>query len=220
MKTFHNLNFFIVLIFLSVSCTSSKPIAAKFNNEQRKGRDNSNQLFIVTNDGVKITAKKLQYQTRTSLFPTNNVNDKAVLLDGKKVEFGQYAAIQTSYAYKILYTPENSSPKSKGIYISRLRSGKINLFHYEYASTEKNSWQKRMVYHEYYFQKENGQPETLNFENFGDVIRDNSKACDMLVQLFPLGEIPKTDVKKTFKNLLAIVDLYNLPTTEYLQVHR
>ncbi len=207
-------------IVLYTSCSVSKPFDRRVNQEQIKGRESNDQLFIVKKDGEKIIAKKLQYQTRTSLFPSAIVNDKAVAVDGKKIGFGEYTAIQTSYAYKILYYPEDTSTTPARIYINRLRYGKISLFHYEHSTSIKNNWQRKSVHHEYVFQKENGQPQPLNYENFADAVKDNSAATEQLKLLFPSASITVTGAQKTLKNLLEIVEFYNLPTTDYLQASR
>lgn len=207
-------------IVLYTSCSVSKPFDRRVNQEQIKGRESNEELFIVKADGEKIIAKKLQYQTRTSLFPSATIANKAVAVDGKKIDFGEYTAIQTSYAYKILYRPEDSTGTTNSIYINRLRYGKINLYHYEQLGSVKNNWQRKTVYQEYVFQKENGQPKPLNYDNFAAAIKDNNAATDRLKLLFPSGSIPVTEAQKTLKNLLEIVECYNQPTTDYLQASR
>lgn len=220
MKKFYPVTILAVFILFFSSCSASNPFARKVYEEQKKGRDLSNKLFIVKKDGEKITAKRLQYQTRTSFFPTSYVNDKAVSADGKKINSGDYVAIQTAYAYKILYYPENSDQSSTGVYINRLRFGKINLYHYEYTARVKNNWQRKKIHHQYLFQTDNNTVQQLDAKNFKMALKNNQLAYDKFEQFFPSGEIPETEPKKTLKCLLEVVDCYNQTSGDYLQVSR
>ena len=77
----------------------------------------------------KIAGKKLEFSNLYAFKYKSEMEWIAV--DGKKVNYGQYNAIQTPSAYQMLYNPELPELYPYGIYASRIRSGKIDLYEYQ-----------------------------------------------------------------------------------------
>jgi hypothetical protein len=209
MKTLQKFNLSIALAVTLTSCVATKPYADDFANEQKKGKDSTSDLFVIKKDGQKLAVKKLSYQHKLKIFPNGQPSEDGVVADGEKIKFGEYQAIQTSGAFKILYHPENDTRFSKGLYISRLRAGKISLYHYECMSTTSHTYQKKRLCHNYVFQKENGQTVWLDYQSFAEAIKDNSMATKKLKHLFPFKTIPNNDTEQTLANLTTLVELYN-----------
>lgn len=220
MKKFYNLSLLVAVILFATSCITSKPYAAKFNQEQKKGRDTSNEVFVVKKDGEKITGKKIKFPAKIAMVESPEPTEQWVAVDGKKIDFGQYEAVQTPSVYKALYHPAKNDQFPNVVYMNRLRFGKINLYHYEYRGSTEFSYQSKPLYHAYVFQKENGNSEALDYARFADAIRDNSAALDRFKQLFPSGSIPKNKVETTLKNLTEVAELYNQTNIDAMQVSR
>ena len=206
MKKFNNLSLLIAVILFAASCMTPKPFAAQFKHEKQKGKDTSAEVFVVTKTGEKITGKKLQFSHAYAWKVKSE--QEWIAVDGKKIAYGQYEAVQTPNAYHILYNPGEPSKYPYGIFVNRIRFGKINLF--EYEPLKANDYRnKTMPYHEYVFQKYNGKSEALDYNSFADAISDNSAAVEKLKELFPSGIIQKTDVAATLKNLTTVAEIYN-----------
>jgi hypothetical protein len=220
MKKFYNLSLFVAVILFATSCITSKPYAAKFNQEQKKGRDTSNEVFVVKKDGEKIAGKKIKFPGKIALVQSPEPSEQWVAVDGKKIEFGQYEAVQTSSVYKALYHPAKNDQFPNVVYMNRLRFGKISLYQYEYRGSTEFNYQTKPLYHAYVFQKENGKPEALDFARFADAISDNSVAFERFKQLFPSGSIPKSQVATTLQNLTEVAELYNQTSINTMQASR
>lgn len=220
MKTFQKLAFPIVTGLLMASCVASKPFASEFKNEQKKGRDTTNALYVVKTDGEVVTAKKITYQYKMPLFRHGQLSVHSVVADGKKISFGKYQAVQTANVFKKLYYPESSNQFCDGIYINRLRFGKINLYQYEYVGETAYKYQTKPSYHDYVFEKESGKPASLDYQSFAEAIKDNSAVFEKFKQLFPGNTIPTTDVVQTLKKLTVITELYNQTSIDAMQASR
>jgi hypothetical protein len=228
MKTTTTILSLALVGILATSCMAPKPFAAKFKQEQKTGKDTSTaKVFLVKKDGEKISGKKLTYSNRFRFLKKINLNEEWVAIDGRKISFGDYDTIQTTKAFKILYVPQladtaaNADTENENfVYISRLRAGKINLFHYETVDTTITTHSRKRFVHEYIFQKENGKSEIVDYASFADAVKDNSVALEKLRQLFPANRIPKTDVAGTLKNLTQIADLYNKTNIDGMQASR
>ncbi|MDB5279836.1 MAG: hypothetical protein JWR61_4791 [Ferruginibacter sp.] len=218
MKTFQQLVLPLVLALMTVSCMAPKQMASQMKEELKKGRDISSGLFIIKTDGEVVEAKKISYQHRSPLFKSAALVDKAVIADGKKINPGQYEAIQTAKAFKILYFPEDKGEICKGIYINRLRFGKISLYHYESVLPVSHSYQTKHLAQNYVFQKENGRPVPLDYKAFLKAVKDNRTALNKLKELFPSGSIPTDNGKQTLKDLTTVAEIYNHTETDPLNV--
>jgi hypothetical protein len=218
MKAIQQLILSLVLAVFTVSCMAPKQMATQLKEEHKKGRDTSYGLFIIKTNGEVVAAKKISYQHRSPLFKSSNITDKAVIADGKKINAGQYEAIQTEKAFKILYFPEDKGEICKGIYINRLRFGKISLYHYESVMPVSRSYQTKHFAQNYVFQKENGRPVPLDYQAFVKAVKDNKAALNKLKELFPSGSIPTDNAKQTLKDLTAVAEIYNHTEIDQLNV--
>ena len=141
-------------------------------------------------------------------------------VDGQKIRYGQYDAVQTKKAYQILYNPGQPDKYPYGIYINRIRSGKIDLYEYQPLKSN-NDKNKKLPYHVYVFKKNKGEAVVLDFATFTDALTDNQAALDKFKQLFPLGStIPENDIASTLIKLTAVTDLYNGTNTDSSQASR
>jgi hypothetical protein len=219
MKTFQKLLLPLAFALLTASsCMAPKQITTQLKQEQKKGRDTTGDLFIIKTDGEVVTAKKLSYKHRPLLFKGAEPEEKTVVADGKKINHGQYEAVQTANAFKILYFPENKGEICKGVYINRLRFGKISLYHYESMLNTNHSYKTKRFVQNYVFQKENGRPEPLDYKAFLKAIKDNRIALNKLKELFPDGSIPADNAKQTLKDLTTIAEIYNQTNTDPVNV--
>jgi hypothetical protein len=134
---------------------------------------------------------------------------ETVSLDGQIVNYADYELIQTEKAYRILYYPESNEKERKGIYINRLRFGRLNLYHYEDQAPRKYNYQTVKYRHEYVFQIGHGKLSPLNYNSFENAIGDNKTALAKLAELFPTGSIPKTNKENILNCILEITDIYN-----------
>jgi hypothetical protein len=206
MKRFYNLSLLMAVIFFATSCMTPKPFAGQFQHEKQKGKDTSAEVFVVTKDGEKIAGKKLQFSHAYAWKVKTELEWVAV--DGKKIPYGKYEAVQTANAYQVLYNPGQPAKYPYGVFIDRIRFGKINL--YEYQPLKANDGRnKKVPDHEYVFQKHNGKTELLDYNSFALAISDNIAATQKLKELFPAGIIGKSDVAKTLKNLTEVAEIYN-----------
>jgi hypothetical protein len=218
MKTFQQLILPIALTLLAVSCKAPKQMASQLKEEHKKGRDTSYPLFIIKTDGEVVAAKKISYELKSPLFKSVRQEDKAIIADGKKMNPGQYEAIQTTKSFKILYFPEDKGEICKGIYINRLRFGKISLYHYESALPVSRSYQTKHFVQNYVFQKENGRPVPLDYNAFVKAVKDNRAALNKLKELFPSASIPTDNAKQTLKDLTTVAEIYNRTEIDPLNV--
>ena len=196
----------IAVIFFGTSCMAPKQFASQFHHENQKGKDTSAEVFVVTKGGEKIAGKKLQFSHAYAWKVKSELEWVAV--DGKKIAYGNYEAVQTPDAYYVLYNPGEPAKYPYGVFINRIRFGKINLYEYEPLKATDNR-NKKAAYHEYVFQKYNGKSEALDYNSFADAISDNKAAIEKLKELFPSGTIEKSDVAKTLRNLTRVAELYN-----------
>jgi hypothetical protein len=218
MKTFEQLILPLALTLLTVSCMSPKQMTSQLKEEHKKGRDTSYRLFIIKTDGEVVAAKKINYQLRSQLFKSMHQEEKAIIADGKKMNPGQYEAIQTAKAFKILYFPEDKGEICKGIYINRLRFGKISLYHYESVLPGSRSYQTKHLVQNYVFQKENGRTVPLDYKAFMKAVKDNRRALNKLKELFPSASIPTGNAKQTLKDLTTVAEIYNRTEIDPLSV--
>lgn len=195
--------------FAFTSCMAPKPLASKFNLEQRKGRDTSNEIFIVKRDGEKITGKKLTSNHPSWFLHTAYQTQEAVAIDGQTVNFSDYELVQTNKAYRVFYQPEKNDSNAEGTYINRLRFGRLNLYHYEVAVPRKFNYQTVRYTHKYVYQIGHGKLCPLDYASFEKAISDNKEAVKKLGQLFPSGDMFNEDKMYTLNSLLEITDMYN-----------
>lgn len=222
MKTNFNLSLLTASILLfATSCMAPKPLAGKFNSEQKRGRDTTEGIFIVKKDGEKISGKKITTSHKMELLQTAKPVEESVAINGETVKFADYELVQTSKAYRALYYPEQSEKNCNGIYISRLRFGKISLYHYEAQAPVKFNYQQKRFYHEYVFQKADGRFQVVTYASFAKAIGDDKVALSKFKELFAEGRIQKSEIEKTLNGLLAVTELYNgTNNNDYLQASR
>ena len=228
MKANINLSLLTASILLfAASCMAPKPLAGKFNQEQRKGRDTTSSVFVITQDGNKITGKKLidkhnaEQQKEQEQQQAAAAADSSAAANAPMAKFASYQMVQTSKAFNVLYFPEQDDKNCDGVYISRLRFGKLSLYHYEQQVPLKYKYQKKRFYHEYVFQKADGKLQGVTYENFEDAISDDSTALNRFRELFPTCTIPKKQIEKTLSALLEVTELYNNANNDvYVQASR
>lgn len=190
-------------LFSIISCVTTKQFKAPFKEEQIKGRDTKNEVFVETKSGERIVGDKITYSNTGS----GNKKQYWTTIGNRKIKSDEVAYTQTDGVFKA----RAHSAEYSDIEVTRLRAGKINLYYFEHPAmiTGPNTYDVRGAYHIYYFEKQKGHCEPLYFDTFSKALSDNSEALRKFSQFFPKSKIPMFDENGNLTKLLSVVDFYN-----------
>jgi hypothetical protein len=202
MKIFHSVT---VSLFLLL-CITSNSSAQKSVSNYSQGKENDNEVFVITKDSVKHSGTKFKWApgTATSIY---------IMIDDVKYSRKNkpdIIAYQNETAYRV-YVPSINDD------VARLRKGKINLYT-QYVMAGSGAGNQPDVYTFYLVEKEKNNIIPATWDNLEKVFSDNAAILQKYHEMYP--DRTKADVaysthisrkvqSKVFDNMILLVEMYN-----------
>lgn len=185
-----------IICFYLVACTPAKKSLGN-EDQLRQGKESQGEFFIVKPNGEKVMASKIVPGG------LGNFGSFRLTVDGVKMYApADVIAYQGEDGYNVFRSDPKPTKYWKGIWITRLRTGKMNLY---YSPTRS----KDLNLDFYYFEKEKGKYVGIDYETFSAALQDNPSALEEFRKLFPKRKVNNFDIHHNMDKITKVVDLYN-----------
>ncbi|MEI9954827.1 MAG: hypothetical protein WDM90_00585 [Ferruginibacter sp.] len=197
-------------LFILVSCGGVKH-ATITDNDYLQGKETSNEVFVITNDGVKHSGTKIKFPPR--YFQTSEY----IEIDGTRYnnkKKSDILAYQTESEYRV-YMPGLNE------HILRIRKGKINLYYYYNYDHTPNADGRMSVtsFLRFIIEKQKNLLQYISYDILENAFSDNAAVLQKYHELYPdKKSADKLFTKnnhlsryeyETLNNLKLLVEMYN-----------
>lgn len=203
-KHYIKVGLFTLAIFTFLNSFSQKKETDNnsFKNSKFNSIDSSNEVFVITSDGVKHSGKVLKFS------PTHFSFSRFIKIDNVKYNrknLKDIIAWQDENEYRVYFSKINEDCK-------RLLKGKINLYQYPFLF-------HGTLYIQYFFEKEKFNFVDGTIKNMESLFANNPSVLEKLNELYPEKIIkngdrhpPQNSMKQEneiYQNMMNLVNMYN-----------
>ncbi len=181
-----------LITFTLVGCTFGQIVSKETVQEAKV---ENIEYFIVLKNGDTLIGNKISAATIVEHKTYNKLN--FIKIDGKRINAKDVLCYQDKKAYYLI--------DEKGMPLTRIRKGKINLYAYNYYTYFGSDLTQRVGF---LFQDELKtieKPIALSYENLLPAISSNEKATALLLNRFP----KKQNLVKDLDTVFEIFDVFN-----------